>query len=438
MKKLLPFLLIAALVLSASNIHGDLVSAESKNLDELKKEKSEIEKKQKDLESEKSDTEKKLEENKEKQNSVQSDINSLDQQLADTQASIQSKQSEIDDTNKEIDDLGNKIEELKEEIEELKEEIKELEEKIEKREALLKDRLRAIQKNGGTMRYIEVLLGSSSFADFISRTAAVNVMMDQDKAIMESLNEDRITVENKKTQVEDNKTEVEAKKVEVEDKKLALENQKEELVALQGQLDQQMAEKESLMAQLEEEHEHLEEIELTLEEEQEILRAEASAKQKAIAMAERELEQLNKNDNEQASSGNPNGIFIHPANGRISSQFGMRYHPIKHVNKLHSGTDFAVGTGTALKAPADGVVSRAAWVGGFGNAIFISHYIDGQSYTTVSAHLSSMSVSPGQEVKQGQVIGRTGNTGNSTGPHLHFEVHIGGYGNPVDPMKYLR
>src|SRR5690606_30530560 len=101
------------------------------------------------------------------------------------------------------------------------------------------------------------------------------------------------------------------------------------------------------------------------------------------------------------------------------SHFGMRYHPIFKYNRLHAGTDFAVGTGTPLVAPADGVVSKAGWGGGFGNVIFISHYINGQSYTTVMAHLSSISVSEGQAVSQGQTIGATGNTGASTGPHLH-------------------
>ena len=122
----------------------------------------------------------------------------------------------------------------------------------------------------------------------------------------------------------------------------------------------------------------------------------------------------------------------------MTSGYGMRNHPVYGTPRLHAGVDFAVGIGTPLRAPADGVVSTARFMGGFGNVIMISHYINGQSYTTVSAHLSSINVSPGQAVSEGQVIGATGNTGTSTGPHLHFEVHIGGYGNPVNPLPYLK
>src|SRR5699024_9437309 len=135
---------------------------------------------------------------------------------------------------------------------------------------------------------------------------------------------------------------------------------------------------------------------------------------------------------------NESGIFTRPTNGRMTSGYGMRTHPIFGVPRLHAGVDFQVATGTPLKAPADGVVSTASARGGFGNVIMISHCINGQSDTTVCAHLSSMSVSPGQTVSEGQLIGATGNTGTSTGPHLHFEVHVGGYGNPVNPVPYLK
>ncbi|MFD2045005.1 murein hydrolase activator EnvC family protein [Ornithinibacillus salinisoli] len=445
MKRFVPLTFILVLVLTAPNISWNVVSAQSvdeleEEIKELEKEELELKEKQSDLDSEKSETEHKIEENLEKQDTVKSDIASIDKQLDATQASIQAKENEIQSTNQEIDELTNKIEELKVQMEELKEEIKKLQEKIEKREELLRDRLRSIQQSGGTMRYLEVLLGSSSFADFISRTAAVNIMMDQDKAIMESLKEDRIMVENKKTEVEDSKAEVEDKKGEVEGKKLALESQKQDLVALQSQLDQQIAEKETLMAQLEEEHEHLEEYKFTLADEQAMLQAQNQAVQKAREIAEKEKSELS-----QLSQSNPgSGDFIWPAAGSRSSNFGNRVDPITYERSFHLGIDISGPSGTPIYAAASGVAMPGDKSGTYGNHVLIASHINGVDYTTLYAHMSSYTITAGQVVQQGDLIGYMGSTGRSTGPHLHFEIHKGGWigfyppnSNVVNPLDYL-
>ncbi|SHF88921.1 murein hydrolase activator EnvC family protein [Ornithinibacillus halophilus] len=456
MKKYLVYALIILLVFTSVNwmsVSAESVSDLDKEIKDLEKQEQDLENKKNELDGQKSENEKKLNENLSEQEKLTNEIASLENKLSDTEAAIKSKENEITSTNQEITKLNDRIEELKveienlrEEIKNLKKEIKELENKISKREEMLKDRLRNIQKNGGDLKYLEVLLGSTSFSDFISRAAALSVVMKQDEAIMESLAKDKEVIQNKKTQVEENKSvveenksEVEGNKKTVEEKKVELEGQKTELVALQGQLDSQKQDKQSLMTKLQREHEILDEIQLDIEEERKIIAAEVEAKQKAIAMAERkkkELEQLNKKP--ENNSSNPNGIFSSPVVGRESSPFGMRWHPIFHMYRNHDGIDYAVATGTVLRAPADGVVSTARWAGGFGNTIMISHYINGQSYTTLMAHLSSIEVYVGQEVTEGQVIGKTGNTGDSTGPHLHFEVHPGGYDNPVDPKPYLK
>lgn len=461
-KKSILSVIIATLLLTTLVTAGMPVSAESiqdleEQINQHEEEKSKLSKEKSNLDNEKKDTDSKINENLKEQSSVEQEIADIEQQLTQTQNEINAKENEIKTTNEEIDELTERIETLKEEIEIL-------EDKIEKRDELLKDRLRAIQQSGGQIKFIEVIFDAKSFGDLISRTSAVNTIMDQDKLIMEEQAAD-------KQLLADNKKEVEAKKDTVVAKKEQLEGQKQELVALKGQLDDQKAERKTLMAQLEEEHQHLEEIKLTIEEEQSILNAEEKAKAQAIALAQSkigELEQLAKEEErkrqeaeqarkaqeskeskqqvaaapktnvESSQSGGGSGIFINPSGGRLTSGFGMRNHPIFKTPRLHAGVDYAVGTGTPLVAPADGVVSTAGTMGGFGKVIMISHYIDGQSYTTVSAHLSSINVSAGQAVSQGEVIGATGNTGNSTGPHLHFEVHVGGYGNPVNPMPYLR
>jgi len=111
-----------------------------------------------------------------------------------------------------------------------------------------------------------------------------------------------------------------------------------------------------------------------------------------------------------------------PINGaRLSSAFGMRKHPIDGFNKMHRGTDFAAPTGTPIMASGDGKVTRARWCGGGGNCVKIKH---NSTYETIYAHMKSFGrgIREGIRVKQGQIIGYVGSTGNSTGPHLHYEV----------------
>jgi len=115
-----------------------------------------------------------------------------------------------------------------------------------------------------------------------------------------------------------------------------------------------------------------------------------------------------------------------PINGaRLSSAFGMRKHPIDGYNKMHRGTDFAAPMGTPIMASGSGVIIRARWCGGGGNCIKIKH---NSTYETIYAHMKSFArgVKEGARVKQGQIIGYVGSTGNSTGPHLHYEVVING------------
>lgn len=128
--------------------------------------------------------------------------------------------------------------------------------------------------------------------------------------------------------------------------------------------------------------------------------------------------------------------FVMPADGWKSSDFGMRLHPIAHRWRLHSGMDIAAPGGSPIRAAAGGVVVRASWNGGYGKYTCIYHgRYQGDALATCYAHQSRILVSRGQRIRQGQLIGRIGTTGSSTGYHLHFEVRRDG--DPVNPRPYL-
>lgn len=129
------------------------------------------------------------------------------------------------------------------------------------------------------------------------------------------------------------------------------------------------------------------------------------------------------------------GKLAPPVNGPRTSPFGMRLHPVLHVWKLHDGLDFGVGCGTPIRAAADGRVTEVYYNAGYGNRAIVEHNLDGRSVRTSYNHAIDFSVSPGDEIKQGQVIGRVGSTGYSTGCHLHFMVWVDG--QLTDPAGWL-
>src|SRR5699024_7513136 len=318
--------------------------------------------------------------------------------------------------------------------------------------------------------------------DLITRSSAVNSIMDQDKKIMEEQRRDQLVLSEKQTEVEE-------KKENQEKKHAKQETQKDKLIDLQKKLDKQNKEKEKIKKKLKKEYKELEAYSLTIEEENEILEEQAIALEKAKELANSEKSQLeeeerkkreaeiarqealaaeekskqtssssNKSGNSSSknsgssnsSSGTTekspievtgNGLFNWPtSNKSVSSPFGPRW------GRNHNGIDISASRGTPTYAAADGVVSRAvsgcvegnkSCGSGYGNHIIVVHQLKGKTYATVYAHLSSLSVSQGQVVSAGQHIGGIGNTGHSYGAHLHFEVHPGGYQNPANPLNYL-
>ncbi|WP_281179067.1 M23 family metallopeptidase [Actinoplanes rectilineatus] len=130
------------------------------------------------------------------------------------------------------------------------------------------------------------------------------------------------------------------------------------------------------------------------------------------------------------------GRLLMPVHGWKSSDYGHRYDPYYRVWQLHAGTDFAAGSGTAIRAAAPGRVIRAGWSGGYGQYTCIDHgKVNGMGFSTCYGHQSRIFVHVGEYVRRGQVIGRVGSTGASTGAHLHFETRFRGV--PRNPLRYL-
>jgi murein DD-endopeptidase MepM/ murein hydrolase activator NlpD len=124
--------------------------------------------------------------------------------------------------------------------------------------------------------------------------------------------------------------------------------------------------------------------------------------------------------------------YLWPADGPITSGFGYRRHPVLGTSRLHAGLDIGAGYGSEVYAAQSGVVILAGWNGGYGNCVMIEHP-DG--VVTLYGHMSELLVSEGESVGRGAVVGLVGSTGLSTGPHLHFETHIGG--SPEDPLSLV-
>jgi peptidoglycan hydrolase CwlO-like protein len=363
-----------------------------------------------------------------KRSSIKSDINQANDKintLKDQQTDVKSEMKRLDfaieDTITKIDDKSEKIKETKAEVAKLQAETKVIIERIKKRNVLLKERARTYQENGGMVNYLDVLMGSTSFSDFIDRANAVATIVQADQEIIK--------------QHEADKEELAQKQAKVEKDLSSLQTMLADLKNMNQQLNQQKKEKDKLLASLKDQEEEAHEGMMELQEEEQLLAAQEAAIQKAIQMekeaqaraseeAKRRSTTSSNNGNNSGSQSNstPNvssGYWTQPAEGYLSSGFGGR------GSEMHYGVDIANGNKVAIVAAASGVVSRSYYSSTYGNCIFVSHSINGQVYTTVYAHMTSRSVGSGASVKKGQKIGIMGNTGASHGQHLHFELHKG-------------
>jgi peptidoglycan hydrolase CwlO-like protein len=371
---------------------------------------------------------------------LQSEINKANGQIEKLQGEQAKVREQIERFDLAINDLADKIREktdqintTKKEIETLKIEIKDLEEQIAKRNELLKDRARSFQETGGMVSYIDVLMGAKTFSDFIDRFSAVATIIEADQDILRKHAEDKELLEKKK--------------VEVETKLTNLEKMRIDLEALKANLHAQKAEQNKLLSSLKQKEEEIHNHVMNIEEQNQILAKQERAIQRAIEIERKRQAELERQRREAAkknkgggssSGATPpvsSGSFTVPASGTFTSGFGHRW------GRFHYGIDIANRSDVPIVAAADGVVIDSYFSSSYGNVVFIAHSIDGQVFTTVYAHMEVRHVSSGAVVSKGQQIGIMGNTGDSQGQHLHFEMHKGSWNNSksnaVNPLKYI-
>jgi murein DD-endopeptidase MepM/ murein hydrolase activator NlpD len=273
----------------------------------------------------------------------------------------------------------------------------------------LNDRIVAVYESGN-LSTVDVLLSSASFSELVSRIDYVKQITTQDERIATSVGhaKDRMRVAQARTTVTRKQVETVTRAVQIRTEQTRA--MKGQLVAQESALGRAKGQKQETLASVEaQRREYLHEVE---------------------ALAQVSAQLASRIQASQGSSGVPvrpsGGGLMWPVSGPVTSPFGWRW------GRMHEGIDIAVPTGTPVHAAQSGRVIIAGWMGGYGNLVVIDH---GGGLSTAYGHNSSFAVGSGASVSQGQVVAYAGSTGNSTGPHVHFEVRVNGAA--VDPLGYL-
>ena len=343
---------------------------------------------------------------KERVSVIQDQISVLSGQIASVQNSIGQKEQEISAKETEIAEKETEIEE------------KELE--IQDQWSDFKKHMAAMQelRDGGSVAML------SAVNDLYELLTFNEVMQDisiKDTEILDNM-------KNAKEALESDKLTLESQRSELQSKKADLDAQNSQMRAKQNELNSSVAAAQMSAAEAQQAQK---DAQAAIESDEMNYEAVKKQIQKMIAAAAASKPTL-------SFTG-----FICPLKSysRISSEYGWRKNPVTGVNKLHAGTDFAAPGGTPIYAAASGYVQVAGWSsGGYGNYVIIYHgkMSDGVAYSTLYGHMKSVATSAGKYVKQGELIGYVGSTGNSTGNHLHLEVWKGGSkANAVNPRGYI-
>ena len=315
-------------------------------------------------------------------------------------------QEELTQTLNEIATLQQLVDAYQSQVDDLKGKLAGLQGNIEKAEDLLTIRLVTMYQAGETS-YLDFLLTSKNLIEFISNYYLLVRMTEWDNKILEDLEGQRNLIQEQKNQLDKNKADLKELKAQAEQNETLLKN---------TQALQQMKKD-------------------TLNEEELKIQQEIDAYRQEQYLMEEQIQLAIQNSQINIRFMGNNMIWpVGKSNTYITSYYGIRQHPILGVVKKHSGLDIGnTPYGTPALAAADGVVSFAGVMSGYGNCVMINH---GDGVTTLYGHGQKILTELGAQVKQGDIIMEIGSTGRSTGPHLHFEVRING--STVNPLTYLQ
>lgn len=325
-----------------------------------------------------------------------SELKALDDEMSELNQKIRALQIVLDSSEQSATDMEN--------------EIRNLNSNIEHREELIKKRLRLMQNNDGLGMYVDLIFDSKNMSQLFDAAIAVSTIIKADKDLLAKHKAD---LDSLKEQEE-----------ELQDKVILLEKDQQELLSLKADLEKKSEEKQHLLETV---HASKEESESQLMDMYEVY----------VNLASQEIAILKENQRVEDRTSGSEDVFIMPAKGDLTSGYGPRW------GKLHAGIDIAEESAeTEVVAAASGTIIRSYYSATYGNCVLITHKIGDKTLTTLYAHLEKSTVATGQPVKKGELLGYMGNTGDSRGKHLHFEIHEGQWNyeksNSVDPLQYVK
>jgi murein DD-endopeptidase MepM/ murein hydrolase activator NlpD len=361
-------------------------------------------------EQETSEKNKTLEQLQNESNVLQEQINQtterleiVEEELTKNLTQVQEIDSKIQVSEEEVSKLNNEIEELNKNINQNQQELKKMQKQYDEVKQRADKALLAMYE-GGDVQYIDVLLGSNSIFEFISNYFLIEELFSHNVSLVQEADIKKKEIEEIVNILDEKKEEITAKKKEKQRNSQILENTK---TARQYYMSKLSEEEKQIQSEIDEYRFQMTEIET------EIRRLSTSASFGEDYIGE-EM------------------IWPVPGYTRITSQYGMRIHPITGVYSSHSGTDVGAPLGTDFIAMATGVVTKAGYNKYYGNMVIIDH---GGGVQTLYAHGSEIIVKLGDLVAQGTPVLKVGSTGYSTGPHAHFEIRING--KTVNPLDYV-